>query len=431
VTRVSATQSNGLVFGLDYPSEDGPLHSNISFASGYCYHPTASIAAIELFLNDRYQDVALHGYPRLDVNAGDPTAGERSLRSGFQCFFDAASLVQGLNRFDFRIYAHGEPMRIVRLTSRLETRRVRIADVFVDIVGPCNLKCAMCPQGLLQETRGDRGPGFMPVDVFGRVLTCLRAAGYSGESINLYNWGDPLLHPQIGGILEACQEQHYRPIVSTNLSFPEARVRSLTEHDIDLLLVSISGFSQETYVRNHSGGNFVLIRRNLELLRQKRGRIRAIVIKYLVFRYNHEEVDRARAFADEAGFDFGAYLGAIPSTESFFMYEEDAAYRSAVDAYILPASLTLRSARFCPQSATITINHHAELDRCCVSWGSDARKSVFEADLREHLEQKTNSAVCRRCLTSGYSYYKHFGIIQTDLLRYRISPAVARRTVST
>jgi hypothetical protein len=112
------------------------------------------------------------------------------------------------------------------------------------------------------------------------------------------------------------------------------------------------------------------------------------------------------------------------------MYQEDAAYRSAVDAYIPSASLTLRSAKFCPQSATVTINHRAELDRCCVSWGSDARLSVLEADLREHLEQKTNSAVCRRCLASGYSYYKHFGIVQAELLRHRISPAVAGRTVS-
>jgi hypothetical protein len=64
-----------------------------------------------------------------------------------------------------------------------------------------------------------------------------------------------------------------------------------------------------------------------------------------------------------------------------------------------------------------TCNHRAELDRCCVSWGSDAAISVFDAHLQKHLHLKTASAFCRRCLSSGYSYYKHFGIFRPDLLQ--------------
>lgn len=182
---------------------------------------------------------------------------------------------------------------------------------FVDIVGPCNLSCVMCPQGMSEGTRGERGSGFMSVHLFRRVLTHLRATGYAGESVNLYNWGDPLLHPELGGILDACEEQGYVPIVSTNLSFPEKRIQSLTSHKIGLLLVSVSGFSQETYAMNHRGGSFALIRKNLDLLQRHRGRLCSIVLKYLIFRYNHEEIERARADAGDAAFEFGAYLGAI------------------------------------------------------------------------------------------------------------------------
>jgi hypothetical protein len=105
--------------------------------------------------------------------------------------------------------------------------------------------------------------------------------------------------------------------VSTNLSFPETRVQALTEHPVELLLVSVSGFSQDTYGRNHVGGDFALIRRNLEGLRRSRGRLGTIVLKYLVFQYNKREIECARAYAEDAGFEFGAYLGAIPSAESF------------------------------------------------------------------------------------------------------------------
>jgi uncharacterized Fe-S cluster-containing radical SAM superfamily protein len=418
--------ADGLVFGTDYPTEHGPLHSNVNFASGYCFHPTLSVGPIELYLNDRHQGTALQGYPRADVGEKCPAGGHRSLHSGFQCFFDSAALVQGLNRLDFHVQLDAKPLRLIRLVCRFETAAPWVSDVFVDIVGPCNLRCAMCPQGTLEGTRGERGRGFMPVEVFRRVLACLRAAGYAGESVNLYNWGDPLLHPALGSILDACTENRYVPIVSTNLSFPQARVQSLTEHDIGLLLVSISGFSQDTYARNHVGGDFTLIRQNLDLLRRHRGRIRAIVLKYLVFRFNRDDIGRARAFAHDAGFEFGAYLGAIPSAESFARYQTDSSYGHAVDEYIVPGSLAPRATKFCPQSATISINHHAELDRCCVSWGSDRRVSVFEANLKEHLEQKTSSSFCARCLASGYSYYKHFGIVQPDLLQQRVSQDLNR-----
>jgi pyruvate-formate lyase-activating enzyme len=307
-----------LVFGLDYPTAGGPLYSNVNFASGHCFHAAAPVEAITLSLNGRYQDAAILGYPRLDVNQAYPGFGDRSLLSGFQCFFDSALLTRGESRFDFDITVNGAPTRVTRVISPSTAGAVKISDVFIDIVGPCNLKCAMCPQGELEGTRGNRGRGFMPIDLFDRVLSRLRAAGYVGESINLYNWGDPLLHPALGRILDICEQNQYRAIVSTNLSFPEARVQALTEHAVELLLVSVSGFSPDTYGRNHVGGDFALIRRNLEGLRRRRGRLGTIVLKYLVFRYNKREIECARAFAEDAGFEFGAYLGAIPSAESFF-----------------------------------------------------------------------------------------------------------------
>jgi MoaA/NifB/PqqE/SkfB family radical SAM enzyme len=407
-----------LVFGLDYPVVGRPLYSNVNFVSGYCFHPAAVVQRIALYLNGKYQDQALGGHPRLDVSRQYVAEGDRSFLSGFQCFFDATAITRGDNRFDFEIDLDGRTVRVVRTFHQTESGALAIADVFIDIVGPCNLRCAMCPQGPLEGSRGERGRGFISVEVFDRVLAHLRRAGYGvGRPINLYNWGDPLLHPQLDRILEACSGYNYRAVVSTNLSFPWARVHALTRQPVDLLLVSMSGFSEPTYRRNHIGGNFELVLGNLKRLRENRGAVRAIVLKYLVFRYNQQEIEAARAFANEAGFAFGAYQGAIPSPESFFRYQSDPDYRRATDAYIAPETLVLRPARFCPQETTLTINHRAELDRCCVSWGSDARVSVFDADLTRHLKQKTAGEFCQRCLASGYAHYKHFGVMRPELLR--------------
>lgn len=126
---MTAEHTNGTIFTSEYPTENGPLHSNVSFATGYCFHQIAPVDTIELYLNGCYQDTALHGYPRLDVLEVNPTGGDRSLRSGFQCFFDPKSLVHGLNQFDFQIHVRGQPSRLVRITSRLAARLPWIADV--------------------------------------------------------------------------------------------------------------------------------------------------------------------------------------------------------------------------------------------------------------------------------------------------------------
>jgi MoaA/NifB/PqqE/SkfB family radical SAM enzyme len=412
-----AGTESGLVFDLDYPSASQPLYSNVNFVSGHCFHQDAPVERVKLSLNGREQSAAILGYPRADVSRRYPKFGDRSLLSGFNGFFDSSLLSTGENRFDFQIRAAGQETNITKAYIVDRVGKLHIADVFVDIVGPCNLRCAMCPQGVLERRATERGGGFMSVELFERVVSYLLAQGYSGQYLNLYNWGDPLLHPSIGQILDICHASGLKAVVSTNLSFSTARIQKLARHPIDLLLVSVSGLSPETYVRNHVGGRFALIRQNLEALRANRGQIRQVVLKYLLFRYNCHEVAAAKAFCDDAGFEFGLYTGAIPSAESFFRYCADADYRRQVESFLAPETIMLRPVQFCPQEAVITINHRAELERCCVSWGDGQCPSLFQTDLRQYLEQKLANEFCGRCLSSGYSYYKHFGIVRPEIIR--------------
>jgi MoaA/NifB/PqqE/SkfB family radical SAM enzyme len=416
-TPDEARARNGLVFDLDYPSELEPLYSNINFVSGYCFDEDRAVEGVKLSLNGRYQSNGILSYPRANVSQRYPQFGDRSLLSGFNAYFDSASLTSGENRFDFHIRTTGRETNITKVFSFYQPGELCIADVFVDIVGPCNLRCAMCPQGILERAGADRGRGFMSVELFKRVVSYLLAQGYSGKHINLYNWGDPLLHPEIGQILDICHASQLKAVVSTNLSFPPARVRALAQHPIDLLLVSVSGFSPETYAKNHVGGRFALVRRNLEALQANRRQIKSVVVKYLLFRYNVDDVEKAKAFCENAGFEFGVYSGAIPSAESFFRYTTDPEYRKQVETYLAPETITLRTAKFCPQNAIITMNHRAELERCCVSWGSGRGSSLFDTDLRQYLERKLANEFCARCLSSGYSYYKHFGIVRPETIR--------------
>jgi hypothetical protein len=105
-------------------------------------------------------------------------------------------------------------------------------------------------------------------------------------------------------------------------------------------------------------GNFSLVRQNLEPLADDRGGIRDVLVKYLTFRYNRHELEPARAFSLSAGFQFGAYTGAIPSAESFMRYTDVDVSRAEVAEFIDASWIRPTPSQFCPQETSITINHN-------------------------------------------------------------------------
>lgn len=239
--------------------------------------------------------------------------------------------------------------------------------IFVDVCSICNLRCVMC----LQSTRNNEivclEQEMMPSETFERVVSHLVETGYMSEYLDLYTWGEPLLNPELDEILEICQSYGIKSIVSTNLSLRSEKIAMLAQHKIEILLVNISGFSDETYVRNHVGGDFGLVLNNLLALRNYRDKIKKIILKYLVFRYNRKEIALARDFCLDNSFQFGACSGAIPCFSSYLRYFEDSIYKNIASEFIDPKSITTQAVKSCPQERTIVLNHKAELVQCCMS----------------------------------------------------------------
>ena len=406
-----------LIFQIEYPDENSTLYSNINVAGGYCFHTSEPIHSIKLFINDHLESEAMLKYPRLDIASEFPDFGELSLFCGFSCYFNYARLPEGKNVFDFYIYSEDFEEHISRtVVKEGDIAPQKVDRVFIDICSACNLHCLMCPHGNLDNVAEEGDTGLMPAELFDQVVSHLIKTGYMSEYLDLYTWGEPLLNPEIGEILDICHDNKIKAIVSTNLSLPADRVAMMTQHNVDLLLVSISGFSEETYAKNHVGGDFSLVRRNLESLKNHRNRIKDVVIKYLVFKYNREEIELAKSFCENNGFKFGAYMGAIPCPTSFFRYVNDCGYRTKVEEFIYREQIKLQPARFCPQEATISLNHEAELVQCCMSWHQGNSLPLFEADIREYLNHRMENEFCIKCLSSGYCHYTHFGRNSPELL---------------
>ena len=70
---------------------------------------------------------------------------------------------------------------------------------YIDIVGSCNLRCPSCPVG---NYAAQMPKGLMRLDKYKQIVEKI-IAEHPGERIfiDLYNWGEPILHKQLPEII--------------------------------------------------------------------------------------------------------------------------------------------------------------------------------------------------------------------------------------
>ncbi len=192
----------------------------------------------------------------------------------------------------------------VRLQRRWRVERVRGMPYryFFDPTNFCNLQCALCPSGL--GTIG-RARGRMDWALYTRLVDEVAPYAYS---IELYNWGEPLLHPRLGEMIAYAHARRISVRMSSNLNLlTPATAELLVRSRLDRLIVSVDGSTQEVYERYRRGGDLARVQRNLAMLveaRRRAGRRTPfILVRLLVNRHNEGQIEAVRALARQAGAD--------------------------------------------------------------------------------------------------------------------------------
>ena len=145
--------------------------------------------------------------------------------------------------------------------------RVRHLPTFVSVepANFCQLRCPECPVGMgnkEQETKSKDSSvsnhlgstsRLMSLEVFGKILQQVQA---SAHTMQFYFQGEPLLNKQLPEMIAAAHKVGLYTIVSTNAqalnrSMAEALVRS----GLSRVIVSIDGFSEESYAAYRVGGS--------------------------------------------------------------------------------------------------------------------------------------------------------------------------------
>ncbi len=191
--------------------------------------------------------------------------------------------------------------------------------IFFEVAGICNGRCTYCVTGAKNANPG----GIMQVDIFDATLHNLERLSLidSKSVIELYNWGEIFLHPDLQNIIRVINDHGLRYTISTNASIIPQIDEALVKNLINIRF-SMCGFSQQSYDRIHKF-EFDRIRGNISTIVSRLrslGYNKLIEICFHVYRFNTDEIRECERFAKDLGITpvfFDAYLNDWWQFEAF------------------------------------------------------------------------------------------------------------------
>jgi MoaA/NifB/PqqE/SkfB family radical SAM enzyme len=201
------------------------------------------------------------------------------------------------------------PLRLANLVvakAQRLLRRDRVIGMppkyFVDPINICDLRCPLCPTG-----RGvlARPAGRMPLEDLRQVVDEIAPYAYR---IELYNWGEPLLHPDIFDMIEYVSQRRISVGLSSNLNhLDQDMALRLVSSGLSQLVVSVDGANQASYSAYRQRGDLQAVLSNLKMLLETRRSLESqtpfIIWRMLVGKHNEHEVQTVRSMAHATGVD--------------------------------------------------------------------------------------------------------------------------------
>jgi MoaA/NifB/PqqE/SkfB family radical SAM enzyme len=292
--------------------------------------------------------------------------------------------------------------------------------VLFDIVHGCNAKCPLC---VTARTTFGQKIQYISVDDFARAIDRLLELGLATpgfSTVGLFNWGEPILHPDLESIVAVLADKNLYAAISTNAS--RATNFSTSTKHFRSFIFSLPGWSQDSQDKIH-GLRHDRVVANMEATIENmraRGFAHRFTLAYHVYQFNcFDEFDTARRWCGDHDVDFEPYFAYINDYEPnkaflkgtmdrvtledvskrlFLHYYEDVV-RSRPDGWR------------CPQwDRILTLNHKCEVVLCCVlpeTHESCKLGSVFELSRQQILELKTTDKECDDCINCGVAYWAH------------------------
>ncbi|MBN1638678.1 MAG: SPASM domain-containing protein, partial [Ignavibacteriales bacterium] len=246
----------------------------------------------------------------------------------------------------------------------------------IDPINICNLDCPLCATKIQNYPKCS-----MSVETCKIILNKIPSLRIA----ILFNWGEPFLNKEIFEIIEEINSRNIYTIIHSNFSFETDKIffEKLVNSGLKQLIISLDGASQNTYEKYRRNGDFGKVIQNIKTTTETKKKFKKrnpkIIWKYIVNKFNENEIELAKKKAKELGieiiFDKIGLSDDIPDLEFKPSLEERRSlWLPRNEKYILPhykkSELKFMNEKPCNQLFTsVTIAPDGKVVPCC--WITD------------------------------------------------------------
>lgn len=288
---------------------------------------------------------------------------------------------------------------------------------FIDVFSHCNLRCPSCLVGNKFGNPSEWPKGLMSPETLDRILEKAKRECVV-QWVSLFNWTEPLLHPNIAELVRIVKKHDVPVSLSSNLNVLRNPDELLAEHP-NFLRISLSGFTQPIYERGHRDGDIEVVKRNMIGLAQSKVRVGSttdIEVFFHKYAYNLHEVDLMKSFAEGLGFQFSPFLAQIFPVEKIIAIAKGSvteADREVLDGLALPLDKALAFTAGKEFSGCTLLDDQIAIDVrgnvaiCCAASmnRSNSIGSFLETPLAEIQRLRNIHSLCRDCIDLGVPDY--------------------------
>jgi len=206
---------------------------------------------------------------------------------------------------------HRHSMERLQIVSGFKTNEeIRPSLIMLDASSACQLKCPSCPtgQGMTLKTLGAKFLKFTDFKILIDANPWIKA-------IELSNWGEFLLNPEIISILEYGFKKNVVLQANCGVNLNTATddvLEALVKYQVRGMAVALDGASDDTYKTYRVGGNFEKVIAHIRVINGFKQRYKTDLPKltwqFVAFGHNEHEIEKARNMATELHMDFRVKL---------------------------------------------------------------------------------------------------------------------------
>jgi len=173
----------------------------------------------------------------------------------------------------------------------------------VEVSSRCNINCIMCRDrdgSVMVPQKAGSAAGFMEFELF-RKLRPLLAGTFT---VNLFGWGEPMLHKDFLRFIEFTREcnPHCEITFNTNGTLlTERKAARLVELDVTRICFSIDSPDPDTYEKIRRGAKFHKVIANIERLGELRGEHPVLAMEQVLMQPNVGQLPQTVELAHRLG----------------------------------------------------------------------------------------------------------------------------------